>query len=255
MAPIRGRVIRHLISVALILLALDRLPAAAGTPAPGFEDSPVVSGLAAPIALAFLPDGSLLIAEQGGALKLFDGTSTRTLVTIPVCSASEMGLLGVAVDPAFTSNGFIFLYRTKPGPGGCGSSSGRFNQVVRVTMSGGAVNPASLTELLSGIATDNGNHNGGTLRIGPDRKLWVSVGDTGLGDNQGGPGSSTNPYARTSPRSTGRSCAEPRRQRACRQSVREHARRPPRDLGVRVPQPVPHGLRRADRAAVDRRRG
>src|SRR5262249_33355723 len=43
---------------------------------------------------------------------------------------------------------------------------------------------------------DNGNHNGGVLRIGPvDSKLYVGVGDTGLGDNQGGPGSSTNPYA------------------------------------------------------------
>jgi hypothetical protein len=61
-------------------------------------------------------------------------------------------------------------------------------------MSGNTVVAGSLTELLSGIRTDNGNHDGGTLRIGPDSKLWVSVGDTGLGDG-GAPGQSTNPYS------------------------------------------------------------
>src|SRR5262249_58825954 len=71
-----------------------------------------------------------------------------------------------------------------------------FNQVVRVTMGpGSTVNPSSLVVLLSGIRTDGGNHDGGVLRIGPDNKLYVGVGDSGNGDNQGGPGSSTNPYA------------------------------------------------------------
>ncbi len=159
----------------------------AGIPEPGFTDSLVVGGLNSPTAIAFLPDGRLLITEKAGALKLFDGSATTTLVTIPVCSGSEMGLLGIAVDPNFSTNGFIYLYRTKAGAGGCGTSSGRFNEVVRVTMSGGSVNLASLTVLLSGIATDNGNHDGGVLRIGPDGKLWVGVGDTGLGDNMAGP--------------------------------------------------------------------
>jgi glucose/arabinose dehydrogenase len=165
------------IAAVLMLVALSS-PAAAGTPAAGFTDSLVVGGLSAPIALAFLPDGSLLIAEKGGAPKLFAGGTTRTLVTIPVCTASEMGLLGVAVDPNVSSTGFIYLYRTKAGAGGCGTPAGRFNQVVRVTLADGVVNPSSLTELLSGIATDQGNHDGGVLRIGPDAKLWVGVGDT-----------------------------------------------------------------------------
>src|SRR5262249_13375433 len=111
------------------------------------------------------------------------------------CNASEMGLLGVAVDPSFGTNGFIYLYRTDSS-NGCGSSTNRFNQIVRVTMGpGDTVNPLSLTVLLSGIRTDGGNHDGAVLRIGPDGKLFVGAGDTGLGDNQGGPGSSTNPYS------------------------------------------------------------
>jgi glucose/arabinose dehydrogenase len=167
----------------------------AGTPIAGFTDDPVVTGLSSPTAIAFLPDGRMLVTEKGGALKIVDGGVASTLVSIPVCSGSEMGLLGIAIDPDFASNGFIYLYRTKPAPAGCGSSTNRFNQVVRVTMVGGAVDIASLTELLTGIRTDFGNHDGGVLRIGPDQKLYVGVGDTGRGDNQGGPGSSTNPYA------------------------------------------------------------
>jgi glucose/arabinose dehydrogenase len=122
------------------------------------------------------------------------GGSGTTLTTIPVCTGSEMGLLGVAPDPNFDANGFVYLYRTKPAAGGCDSPTGRFNQVVRVTMSGSMVVAGSLTELLSGIRTDNGNHDGGTVRVGPDNKLWVSVGDTGIGDG-GAPGQSTNPYS------------------------------------------------------------
>jgi glucose/arabinose dehydrogenase len=177
-----------------VLVVLWASLARAGTPSPGFGDDAIVTGLSEPTGIAFLPDGRLLVTEKGGRLSVLDsGTTTDTLISIPVCTGSEMGLLGIAVDPAFASNGFVYLYRTKAGPSGCGSSTGRFNQVVRVTVSGGSA--GSLTELLSDIRTDGGNHDGGGLRIGPDGKLYVGVGDTGLGDNQGGPGSSTNPYA------------------------------------------------------------
>jgi glucose/arabinose dehydrogenase len=166
----------------------------AGTPAAGFADTLFDGSVSAPTALAFLPDGRLLITEKGGALKLTDGSTTSTVITIGVCDVSEMGLLGVAVDPSFNSNGFVYLYRTDDS-NGCSSATGRSSQVVRVTMVGDTASPMSLVVLLDGIRTDNGNHDGGVLRIGPDGKLYVGVGDTGNGDNQGGPGSSTNPYA------------------------------------------------------------
>ncbi len=186
----------HGIGTALVLTVLLAAgPAAAGTPVAGFTDTAVVAGLTAPTAVAFLPDGRMLVTQKAGALRLVENGVATTLLTIPVCPGSEMGLLGIAIDPDFAQNGFIYLYRTKPGPSGCGSFTGRLNQVVRVTMAGGAIDPGSLVELLSDIRTDNGNHDGGALRIGPDAKLYVGVGDTGRGDNQGGPGSSTNPYA------------------------------------------------------------
>jgi len=135
----------------------------AGMPAPGYEDTQVASGLSQPTAIAFLPDGRLLITEKAGALKLKGAGAPTTLATIPVCSNSEMGLLGIAVDPSFTSNGYIYLYRTESA-GGCSSASGRSNEVIRVTMDpGDTVNLASLTVLLTGMRTDNGNHDGGVL--------------------------------------------------------------------------------------------
>jgi glucose/arabinose dehydrogenase len=190
----RGRSLRWAL-VASIFLALA--PAAsAGTPPANFTDVAVVSGLNQPTAIAFLPNGKLLVTEKGGALKLVSGGTASTLLTVPVCTASEMGLLGIALHPSFdSSGGFVYLYRTKPGPTGCATSTDRFNQLIRVTMTGETVNPASLVELPPCcIRTDNGNHDGGGLRIGPDGKLYVAVGDTGLGDS-GPPGASTNPYA------------------------------------------------------------
>ena len=170
-------------------------PVAGAAPPVEYSEQVVASSLSSPTAVAFLPDGRMLVTEKGGALKLVQGGAATTLTTVPVCTASEMGLLGVAIDPGFDTNGFVYMYRTKPAPpNDCTTSTGRFNQVVRITMSGNTVVAGSLTELLTGIRTDGGNHDGGTLRIGPDGKLWVSVGDAGIGDG-GPPGASTNPYA------------------------------------------------------------
>src|SRR5262249_53750032 len=138
--PMSTRVPAFLFLATLALAA----SAHASLQVPGFEVTTFQGGLSAPTAIAFLPDGRMLITEKGGALKLSDGTSASTLITLGVCSDSEMGLLGVAVDPNFSSNGFIYLYRTD-NSAGCGSATGRFNQVVRVTMGpGDTVSPGSL---------------------------------------------------------------------------------------------------------------
>jgi glucose/arabinose dehydrogenase len=182
-------------ATALLWAALSGSAARAASAVDPFVDTTATSALKQPIALAQLPNHKLLVAQKGGALVLVAGKSKRTLATVPVCDGGEMGLLGIALDPAFASNGYIYLYRTKAAPGGCGGPGGRFNQIVRVTMTGETIDLSSLTELLTGIRTDTGAHNAGALRIGPDGKLYASVGDTALGDNQGGPGDSTNPYA------------------------------------------------------------
>jgi glucose/arabinose dehydrogenase len=175
---------------------------AASAPA-GFTATPLVQGLAQPTAAAFAPDGRLFVLEKAGAVRLWTpqaGLAADPVITLASCTGSEMGLLGLAFDPAFARTGFLYLYHTRP-PGDdvrrCaeGSSAGRRNRVVRVTVTGDRADPASLVELIGSLRTDNGNHDGGCLRIGPDGFLYVGVGDTGNGDS-GGPGDATNPYAR-----------------------------------------------------------
>src|SRR5262245_5559069 len=182
-------------TVAMLLGWVAASTATAATPAPGYTDEVYVGGLSQPTAIAFLPDGRLLVLEKGGGVRLAENPpvapGSSSAGSIGVCSDSEMGLLGVAVDPAFGTNGRLFFYRTE-NAGGCGSATGRSNEVVSTTLTSGQI--GALTTLLTGIRTDGGNHDGGTLRIGPDGKLYVSVGDTGVGDG-GGPGSSSNPYS------------------------------------------------------------
>jgi glucose/arabinose dehydrogenase len=176
------------------MVALAAL-ARAGTPPPGFVETPVATGLSIPVAIAFLPDERMLVAEKGGRVVLVHGGTITPLVTIPVCTAADMGLAGIAVDPDFPANGFIYVYRTES-EGGCASGPGRTNEVIRLTMApDGTVSLASLTVLLGGIPTQIGFHQGGCLRIGPDGRLYVSVGDGAVGDNVGCPGTSSNPYA------------------------------------------------------------
>src|SRR5262245_65120930 len=97
---------RHLFIFVLLLFAST---ASAGTPVAGFEDDPYVVGLASPTAIAFLPNGNLLITQKAGALLRFDGTSTVKFATIPVCYGAEMGLLGIAVDRDFATTGCGYL--------------------------------------------------------------------------------------------------------------------------------------------------
>ena len=99
-----------------------------------------------------------------------------------VCSYSERGLLGVAVDPNFGDADTTTSTSTTPsqvrrlrdkGP------SDPVNRVSRFTMSGNTLNPGSGQILLNNIPSPAGNHNGGDLKFGKDKLLYVSVGDGG----------------------------------------------------------------------------
>jgi glucose/arabinose dehydrogenase len=167
-------------------------PARAGTPVAGFVDTQALGSLSEPTGVAFLPTGRLLAIQKGGALKIqtaVGATTSSTLITLGVCTDGEMGLLGIATDPNVATNGYIYLYRTRS-DGNCTSNTGRSNEVLRVTLGpGDTVNANSPVSLLSGIGTGpSGNHNGGGMRIGADGLLYIGVGDQNLG-----PGSASNP--------------------------------------------------------------
>jgi len=174
------------LAVATFALALTgtwAAPAAAAVPA-GFSDE-LVTGVGAPTALAFTPDGRMLITTQPGTLRVLQN---GLLVATPavdlaarLCSNSERGLLGVAVDPSFATNGYVFLYYSFDRAGNCGT--GTVNRVSRFVMTGNTL--ASEVVLVDNIPSPAGNHNAGDLNFGKDGMLYVSVGDGGC-DYPGG---------------------------------------------------------------------
>jgi glucose/arabinose dehydrogenase len=181
-----------LILVVILGLLLPAEALAQFTVPTGFVDQPVVAGVPAPTAIAWLPNDDLLIATQGGVLFLSSGGGAALSVlnlTGSVCASGEMGLLGLAVDPDFSGDsGNIFLYYTnRRGDGSCA------NRVSRFTLGpGGAGNEQVL---IDNIPAPGGNHNGGDLQFGNDGVLYVSVGDGGQ-DLQTGAGQNGNGNAR-----------------------------------------------------------
>jgi glucose/arabinose dehydrogenase len=165
---------RRLAATLLTLVVAAGPVAEAGAPAPGFTDTLVVGGLTLPTAIAFLPDGRLLVVEKEGGLKLVSGGVATLLATLPVCPAFEQGLGGIAVDPAFPADRWIYLYRTAP----LATCSSQENQIARVTLAADdTVDLGSLTVILGGIRAFLA-HNGGVLRFASDGTLYVGIGDT-----------------------------------------------------------------------------
>jgi glucose/arabinose dehydrogenase len=149
-----------------------------------FRDEVFVSGLVKPTAIAFAPDGRLFICQQEGRLRVFkQGQLLPTdFVTLNVSSDLERGLLGIAFDPQFNSNHYVYLYYTTA-PGSLNAPATTVNRVVRFTANGDVAVPGSETILLDDIPSVVGIHNAGCLRFAPDGTLFVSVGDSGVDPN------------------------------------------------------------------------
>lgn len=170
------------VAVAVAAAALVPRPAMATVPA-GFVDEAVAS-VSAPTAIAFTPDGRMLVTTQPGQLQVrpapySSATIALDLSALPgtgnvVCTESERGLLGIAVDPEFAANRFVYLYYTFNGPSGCKNRVARF-----VLPDSNTVDPASQVVLVDNIHSTAGNHNAGDVHFGRDGYLYVTVGDGG----------------------------------------------------------------------------
>ena len=146
----------------------------------GFAETQVASGLASPTAMAFAPDGRLFVAEQGGSC-----ASSRTarcsptpFLTVTVDSTGERGLLGVAFDPDFATNQFVYVYYTATTPS-IHNRVSRFTAIGRRRRRRAASVILDLDRLSSGAT----NHNGGAIHFGPDGKLYIAVGDNANATN------------------------------------------------------------------------
>src|SRR6185503_464552 len=81
---------------------------------PGFAETQIASGLKQPTAIAVAPDGRVFVAEKKGLLRIIkdDALLPAPFLRITVFFNGERGLLGVAFDPDFAHNGYVYVYYT-----------------------------------------------------------------------------------------------------------------------------------------------
>jgi glucose/arabinose dehydrogenase len=134
--------------------------------------------------MEFAPDGRLFVAEQRGTLRVVKADETlATFLNISgrVDSRGERGLLGVAFDPGFSNNHYVYLYYTQKATG----TTLAHNRVIRVTANDNRAVAGSekLILRLNNLTSDT-SHNGGAIHFGKDGKLYVAVGDNSSGGSQ-----------------------------------------------------------------------
>ena len=154
-------------------------PGEAATLPAGFAELQVASGLSSPTAMAIAPDGRIFVCQQGGRLRVIkNGALLATpFLTVTVDAQGERGLLGVAFDPNFAVNQFVYVYYTATTPT-------IHNRVSRFIANGDVAIPGSETVILE-LETLSGatNHNGGAIHFAADGTLHVAVGDNATSAN------------------------------------------------------------------------
>ncbi|MBA2732140.1 MAG: PQQ-dependent sugar dehydrogenase, partial [Acidobacteria bacterium] len=150
----------------------------------------IVSGLNQPTSMAFLDAKEFLILERatGKVQRVFNGQLQTTAVDLAVNSASERGLLGIALHPNFPTTPYVYLYWTESSTGMDTSNIDEVpllgNRVDRFVWNGATLTLDRNLIRLRALQMDagqpsRGNHNGGVLRFGPDNKLYILMGDNG----------------------------------------------------------------------------
>ena len=217
-----NRIVTFSITASLGALALVVPGTQAQSLPAGFSDV-LVTAVSAPTAMAFTPDGRVLITSQGGSLRLIKNGSLLEQHALifnsgtdgsepKICTGSESGLLGVAVDPLFSTNKFVYLFYTARNGSNCASPNytaanppetiidgtysafnRRVNRVSRfvlgTTANSELIDPNTEVILVDRMPSRNGNHNAGDVHFGKEGYLYISIGDGGTDYNGTTPGS------------------------------------------------------------------
>lgn len=171
------------LGLVMLFLALTLVPQhvrAAKTALPaGFTRIAVGAGVSGPTAMAF-NGGRIFVTEKSGAVRIVRPNGVlraKPWAMLHVSTESERGLLGIALDPDYATNGFVYVYYTT-GPGAKNYSGSPENRVSRLRLKKDKVNVREKI-LLDHIPSTNGNHNGGDIHFGADGKLYISAGESG----------------------------------------------------------------------------
>jgi glucose/arabinose dehydrogenase len=151
-------------------------PAAENLP-PGAVIDTIIPDAGNAVAMAWDPDGRLFFTQKStstpntGAVRLFANNVLQAspVITFNVDTCSERGLLGIALDPDFSTNHYIYVYYTAYS--NCGATENRVARFVETNGVG-----SSPTTIFTSLQTAP-NHNGGNIHFGPDGKLYISIGD------------------------------------------------------------------------------
>jgi glucose/arabinose dehydrogenase len=181
-----------IVAIALALPAIAQLPTVAPSVVdPSLAVRKVAFGLSQPTSMAFIGANDILVLEKasGKVQRVINHVVQSTpALDLPVNSASERGLLGIALHPNFPANPGVYLYWTESSTGADSANLGDVpltgNRVDRFVWNGSTLTfDRTLIRLHSFQAdagqTLRGNHNGGVLKFGPDGKLYIVIGDNG----------------------------------------------------------------------------
>jgi glucose/arabinose dehydrogenase len=173
------RFLRRFTAVLVAVAALT-LPASAG--ALGLQ--PVGSFSSPTFATAPPGDPRLFIVERGGTIQVIhDGVRTQFLdISAFTTTDGERGLLSMAFDPNYASNGLFYVYYTGDGTDSGGALGDIHIDEFHVSSDPSVADPVSRRTVWT-FSHGAGNHNGGQLQFGPDGLLYISVGDNANGAN------------------------------------------------------------------------
>ena len=176
----RRRAIAALIGAAAALPFMATATAQAQTGA-GYKIDTVAGGLEFPWALAFLPNGDMLVTERAGRLRVIergaDGRHTlraEPVIGVPlVLAQAQAGLFDLMLDPGFADNGLLYLSFAH------GTSDANHLRVVRARFDGKRLNDVTPI-FTSRPAKTHSNHFGGRMALLPDGTIVIGMGDGNL---------------------------------------------------------------------------
>jgi glucose/arabinose dehydrogenase len=139
-----------------------------------------VGGLSIPWDVQWTPDGTMLYTQRAGTVEAIVGGQKRVLADpADVLATSEAGMLGLAVDPQFASNRFVYTCFAST------ISGGNDVRLVRWRVNAGFTGLTNRTDIVTGMPVNAGSqvgrHAGCRPRFGPDGALWVGTGDAATG--------------------------------------------------------------------------